>query len=141
MRHLILVIDNEFQLPGVLREGLAPIGFDVVWANVVAILGNEWLKKTQFEGIILNFDMRDHPGMTVLERLHEQGVEIPVIVMSSLSPPEQLEEAVRKGARDYIVKPFDTALLREKCLRHFQPTAIMMSGDRWRTRDSSMWSK
>ena len=46
MRHLILVIDNEFQLPGVLREGLAPIGFDVVWANVVAILGNEWLKKT-----------------------------------------------------------------------------------------------
>ena len=78
--------------------------------------------------------------MAVLERLHEQGVEIPVIVMSSLSPREQLEEAVRKGARDYIVKPFDTALLREKCLG-FQPTVIMMSGDRWRTGDSSMWSK
>ena len=50
MRHLILVIDNEFEIPGVLREGLTPIGFDVVWVNVVAILGNEWLKKTQFEG-------------------------------------------------------------------------------------------
>ena len=121
MRHLILVIDNEFEIPGVLREGLTPIGFDVVWVNVMAILGNEWLKKTQFEGIILNFDMRDHPGMTVLERLHEQGVESPAIVMSSLSSRERLEEAVRKGARDYIVKPFDTALLQEKCLRHFSP--------------------
>ena len=121
MRHLILVIDNEFEIPGVLREGLTPIGFDVVWVNVMAILGNEWLKKTQFEGIILNFDMRDHPGMTVLERLHEQGVKIPVIVMSSRSSRERLEEAVRKGARDYIVKPFDTALLQEKCLRHISP--------------------
>ncbi len=121
MRHLILVIDNEFEIPGVLREGLTPIGFDVVWVNVVAILGNEWLKKTKFEGIILNFDMRDHPGMAVLERLHEQGVEIPVIVMSSLPSHERLEEAVRKGARDYIVKPFDAALLQEKCLRHFSP--------------------
>ena len=121
MRHLILVIDNEFEIPGVLREGLTPIGFDVVWVNVVAILGNEWLKKTKFEGIILNFDMRDHPGLTVLERLQEQGVEIPVIVMSSMPNQERLEAAVRKGARDWIVRPFDTALLQEKCLRHFSP--------------------
>jgi DNA-binding NtrC family response regulator len=121
MRHLILVIDNEFEIPGVLREGLTPIGFDVVWVNVVAILGNEWLKKTKFEGIILNFDMRDHPGLAVLERLQEQGVEIPVIVMSSMPNQERLEAAVRKGARDYIVRPFDTALLQEKCRRHFSP--------------------
>ena len=121
MRHLILVIDNEFEIPGVLREGLTPIGFDVVWVNVVAILGNEWLKKTKFEGIILNFDMRDHPGLAVLERLQEQGVEIPVIVMSSMPNHERLEAAVRKGARDWIVRPFDTALLQEKCLRHFSP--------------------
>jgi DNA-binding NtrC family response regulator len=121
MRHLILVIDNEFEIPGVLREGLTPIGFDVVWINVMAILSNEWLKKTKFEGIILNFDMRDHPGMAVLERLHEQGVQIPIIVMSSMPNCERLEEAVRKGARDYIVRPFDTALLQERCLRHFGP--------------------
>ncbi|MET0516744.1 MAG: response regulator [Nitrospiraceae bacterium] len=121
MRHLILVIDNECEIPGVLREGLTPIGFDVVWVNVLAILENEWLKKTKFEGIILNFDMRDYPGMVVLERLHEQGIEIPVIVMSSVPNCEQLEEAVRKGARDYIVKPFNSSLLQEKCLRHFSP--------------------
>lgn len=121
MRHLILVIDNQFEIPGVLREGLTPVGFDVVWVNVVAILGNEWLKKTKFEGIILNFDMQDHPGMDVLERLQEQGVEIPVIVMSSKANRKQLEAAVRKGARDYVVRPFDTALLQEKCLRHFSP--------------------
>ena len=121
MRHLILVIDNQFEIPGVLREGLTPIGFDVVWVNVVAILGNEWLKKTKFEGIILNFDMPDHPGMAVLERLHEQGVEIPVIVMSTMPDRKRLEAAVRMGARDYIMRPFDTALLQEKCLRHFSP--------------------
>ena len=119
MRHLILVLDNEFETPGMLREVLTPIGFEVVWVNVAAILSNEWLKKSTFEGIILNYDMRDHPGATVLERLQEQGVEIPVIVMSSPSNRDQLEYAVRNGARDYIMKPIDTAELQKKCLRHF----------------------
>lgn len=119
MRHLILVLDNEFETPGMLREALAPIGFEVAWVNVEAILSNKWLKKSKFEGIILNCDMRDHLGATVLQRLHEQGVEIPVIVMSSPSNREQLEYAVRSGASDYIVKPIDTVELQTKCLRHF----------------------
>jgi DNA-binding NtrC family response regulator len=119
MRHLILVLDNEFETLGLLREQLTPIGFEVVWVNVAAVLGNEWLKKTQFEGILLNFDMRNHPGMTVLQRLREQNVEIPVIIMSAGANCEQLKEAVRSGARDYIAKPLDIALLQEKCLRHF----------------------
>ena len=119
MRHLILVLDNEFETLGMLRETLTPIGFEVVWVNVAAIMEHGWLKKTNFEGIILNFDMRDYPGMTMLKRLHEQGVEIPVIVMSSRSNGEQF--AVRNGARDYILKPIDTAELQKKCLRHFRP--------------------
>lgn len=119
MRHLILVLDNEFESPGRLREFLTPIGFEVVWVNVAAILSTEWLKKSQFEGIILNYDMREHPGTAVLKRLHEQGVEIPIIVMSSASNREQLEYAVRSGARDYISKPIDPVELQTKCLRHF----------------------
>ena len=120
MRGLILIIDDDFQIPGVLRARLNTIGFYVVWVHVVTILGNQWVKKSKFEGIILNFDMRHHDGMAVLESLHKQRVETPMIVVSSVSPRERLEEAVRKGARDYIVSPFDTELLREKCLRHFQ---------------------
>ncbi|HEY7533806.1 MAG TPA: response regulator [Nitrospiraceae bacterium] len=119
MRHLILVLDNQFETTGMLREALKPIGFEVAWVNVAAVLSNEWLRRSTFEGIILNYDMRDYPGTIVLETLHEQGVEIPVIVMSSPSNRDQLEYAVRNGARDYIVKPIDTAELQKKCLRHF----------------------
>ena len=119
MPHLILVLDNECETPGMLREALTPIGFEVAWVNVAAILGNEWLKRSKFEGIILNYDMRDDLGTTVLKRLHEQGVEIPVIVMSSQSNREQLEYAVRSGACDYVLKPIDPVELQRKCLRHF----------------------
>ena len=125
MRGLVLVIDDDFEAPGVLRARLNTIGFYVVWVHVVTILGNQWVKTSKFEGIIVNFDMRNHDGMAVVESLHTQGVETPVIVVSSASTRERLEEAVRKGARDYIVMPFDTELLREKCLRNFQvPDAI-----------------
>ena len=121
MRHLILMVDNEFEIPGLLRASLTPVGFDVVSVNVPAILADQWLKKATFDGIIMNLDMRDHYGMAVLERLQEQHVEIPVIVISSGSNHEELEEAIRRGARDYILKPIDTELLLGKCLRHFGP--------------------
>jgi DNA-binding NtrC family response regulator len=119
MRHLILVLDNDFETPELLRETLTPVGFEVVWVNAAAILDNEWLKRSKFEGIILNFDMRHHPGVTVLERLYKQGINIPVIVMSSTADREQLEAAVRHGAHDYLLKPLDTAKLQTICLRHF----------------------
>ena len=59
------------------------------------------MKKSKFEGIILNFDMRHHDGMAVLESLHKQRVETPMIVVSHATPRERLEEAVRNGADEY----------------------------------------
>lgn len=128
MRHLILMIDNEFEIPGLLRERLTPTGFDVVWVNVQAVLTDQWLKKPTFGGIIVNLDMRDHAGIAVLERLQKQRVDIPVIVISSGSERERLEEALRKGARDYVLKPIDTELLLQKCLRHFGPPPPSTTG-------------
>ena len=43
-----------------------------------------------------------------------------MIVMSSVPNHARLEEAIRKGARDYILKPVDADILLEKCLRHFE---------------------
>jgi DNA-binding NtrC family response regulator len=125
MRGFILIIDDDCQIPGVLRARLNTIGFYVVWVHVVTILGNQWVKKSSFDGVIVNCDMRHHDGMAVLESLYKQRVEAPMIVVSRAPARDRLEEAMQKGARDYIVSPFDTEQLREKCLRHFQmPDAI-----------------
>jgi len=120
MRGLILMIGDDFEEQGMLRARLNSIGFNVIWVHAATILGNQWVKTSQFEGIILNFDMQHHNGMAVLESLHKLSGETPVIVMSCLSTHERLEETLRKGARDYVSLPEDIDLLREKCLRHFQ---------------------
>jgi DNA-binding NtrC family response regulator len=54
-----------------------------------------------------------------LKTLQKQGAANPVIVMSSGSSHERLDEAIRKGARDFILNPVDTELLLEKRLLHF----------------------
>lgn len=120
MRGLILMIDDDFEIPGLLRARLSAIGFYVVGVPVGAILGNQWVKKSQFSGLFLNLDMHHYDGMVVLESLHKQRVETPMIVMSSVPNHARLEEAIRKGARDYILKPVDADILLEKCLRHFE---------------------
>ena len=41
MRHLSLVLDNEFGTLGMLREALTSIGLEVAWVNVAAIMEND----------------------------------------------------------------------------------------------------
>ena len=66
--------------------------------------------------------------MAVLDQMREHHPKIPVIMMSSLPNGGRLERALRAGARDYIMKPFDYESLFEKCLRHF-PTPSDRPGD------------
>ena len=75
---------------------------------LVTILGNQWAKKSKFEGIILNFDMRHHDGMAVLESLHKQRVETPMIVLSSFSTSRVVGRGGSKRRPGLYCEPVDT---------------------------------
>jgi CheY-like chemotaxis protein len=120
---LILVIDSDFDTVEVLRDRLNDLGFHVLTADSgdqgLAFIREQASSGCPITGILLNVHMPGFDGMAVLARLQNQHPEIPVIMMSSLPNGGRLEEALRQGARDLIMKPFDNEVLREKCLRHF----------------------
>jgi len=65
------------------------------------------LEEEVFDAAIFDLKMPGLTGMELLKWIQEQGPSIPVIIMSAYGEISDAVEAMKLGAKDYIVKPFD----------------------------------
>jgi len=103
----VLLVDDSQVLRTFLRRFLARAvpGGDFVEASD----GNEALKVLEsgdVDLVITDLVMPELDGFGVLEALRDRWPDIPVIVVSGLDDPESLEQALSRGAFDYLTKPF-----------------------------------
>lgn len=106
MKKKILVVDDEESIRWVLGTCLEKAGYSVEYGET----GSEALEKTnseKFSLIILDIKMPDLGGLEVLEELRTNGVDIPVIIITAQNTVKNAIEAMKRGAYDYIAKPFD----------------------------------
>ncbi|MES1984057.1 MAG: response regulator [Pseudomonadota bacterium] len=61
--------------------------------------------------VLLDVRMPDIDGLAVQRRLHEEGIMLPVIIMTGHGDIDMAVTAMRAGAIDFIEKPFDKATL------------------------------
>src|SRR5580698_4841858 len=102
-RPAILVIEDEEKLRRVVGMHLASAGFDVKAAGSA----EEGFKLAEDADLILtDLKLPGMDGLALLEKLGSQNQHAPVIVMSAFGTVENAVEAMRKGAVDFLPKPF-----------------------------------
>lgn len=99
----ILLAEDEKALASVLVHKLNLSGFEVKHAEdgVQAI---EFLKQEKFDLALLDIMMPDLGGFDVLKKIQELNIDLPAIMLSSLSQTEDVVKAKHYGAVDYLVK-------------------------------------
>ena len=101
----VLFVDDDAQMRHSTAQALRLAGF-----QVEALTGGEEalaLAGPGFAGVVVSdIRMPGMDGMTLLERLHEVDPEIPVILVTGHAEVSLAVEAIRKGAYDFIEKPF-----------------------------------
>ncbi len=106
----ILIIDDEKNLRSSLSEFLSLDGFECTGAANgeagLALLENE-----VFDAALLDLKMPGLDGLAVLQKLREGGPSLPVIMMSAHGDIRDAVSAMKLGAVDFLVKPFDPAEL------------------------------
>jgi two-component system response regulator AtoC len=112
---VVLVIDDE---PGV-RESLRVIlqdDFEVLEAPDGAA-GLEVIRSRRIDVALLDVRMPGEPGSAVLPRILALGESIAVILITAVPQVRTAVEAIKAGAYDYVIKPFDAdeilALVRQ----------------------------
>jgi two-component system alkaline phosphatase synthesis response regulator PhoP len=109
----VLVVEDEKSLHETLRLNLEMEGFDVTSAYD----GNEAIKicrEGYFDLIILDIMLPAVDGLSVLETIRLHKIDSPVLILSARNSSADRVAGLRKGADDYLTKPFE---LEELLLR------------------------
>ncbi len=101
----ILVIDDEEIMREILETLLVREGYSVRLASNGAE-GLDLAKALPFDAVIADMMMPGIDGMHVLEELHKHDEELPVVMITAFASMENAITAMKKGAFDYITKPF-----------------------------------
>src|SRR6266700_4193182 len=100
---VIAVIEDEEKYRRVIGLHLASIGYEVKAAGTA----EEGLKHAADADLVLtDLKLPGMDGLALLERLHTANAHTPVIVMSAFGTVEIAVEAMKKGAVDFLPKPF-----------------------------------
>jgi len=102
----VLVVDDEPAMQRVLEIMLRRMGHEVLLAadgqSALGIVQN-----TPLDLVLTDLRMPGMDGIALLAAIRSQGIKTPVIVMTAHGTIESAVAAMRQGAYDYILRPFD----------------------------------
>lgn len=106
----ILVVDDESQLRLTLALMLRQDGYKVeTAANAQEALHS--LREGPFDLMFLDLNMPGMNGIDLLVEIHRLFPKLPVLILTAHATMDSAIQAVRLGARDYLMKPIDPPLI------------------------------
>ncbi|MEQ9397950.1 MAG: sigma-54 dependent transcriptional regulator [Longimicrobiales bacterium] len=124
MSHRILVADDQPDVLEALRLLLKAEGFETETASSPPMVLHA-VEQGDFDLALIDLNYtRDttsgKEGMDLLSQLRQMDATLPVVVMTAWSSVEGAVEAMRRGARDYIEKPWDNERLLTTIKTHVE---------------------
>jgi two-component system, OmpR family, alkaline phosphatase synthesis response regulator PhoP len=112
-KHTVLLVEDEENLHDALKLNLELEGYEIT----SAFDGHEALKKIEeeyFDLIIMDVMLPGVDGISVTENIRLQNNEVPILILSAKNTSADRVAGLKKGADDYLTKPFN---LEELLLR------------------------
>jgi signal transduction histidine kinase len=125
----ILVIDDEIGLRKGCRRVLEPAGY-IVDSAASFREGLNKIKLEQFDLILLDVMMPDGRGVDLLAPIHDQDPETVAVVITGYATVEMAVETIKRGAYDFIAKPFTTDLLLTTVQRGLEKRRLSLDAQR-----------
>ena len=114
MEQLIYLIDDDHAIRCSLSSLLATMGWrTVTFPNTLDFQQNISDPQALSGCLLLDIRMPGKSGLTLLEEWQQQGLELPVIIMTGHGNIELCRRAFKNGAFEFLTKPIDADLLIE----------------------------
>ena len=109
----ILVVEDDTELANLLAEQLELAGMNTQVYNkaapVVTFLGKNFANL-----MLLDVNLPDQSGFTLMEELKRQNIAVPTIFLTGADSEVNRIKGLEIGGDDYIVKPFNAETLKTK---------------------------
>jgi len=100
----VIVVDDQALVREGIRVLLQVAGIDVVAEAEDGRAALEAIAEHRPEVVLMDLRMPRFDGIWALEQLHEQGDEVPTLVLTTFDDDELVLRALRAGARGYLLK-------------------------------------
>lgn len=117
----ILLVEDDIDLRMAIQDTLESAGYRVT----AACNGQQALESLQdctAELVISDINMPVMDGVTLLKKINENIQDVPVVLITAFGTIEQAVEAMRYGAVDYLVKPFEAEVLINAVIQNIRET-------------------
>lgn len=105
----ILIVDDAVFMRTVLKKMLEEDGYEVVAEASNGLEAIKMAKEHRPDVVTLDITMPEMDGVTALPDILEASPESKVIMCSAMGQQPMVVEAIKSGAKDFIVKPFQKA--------------------------------
>ena len=107
MKNKILIVDDAMLMRIMLRDIFEGSGYEVVGEADDADLALELYRETSPDLVTMDITLTTTSGIDAISRILDYDSDARIIVISALEQRKIVMEALRLGARDFIIKPFE----------------------------------
>ncbi len=125
----ILVVDDEPSMRRILSSNLKQEGYEVIEAGSIA-LARRALAEDPLDAVITDQKLGDGEGLDVLASAREADSTLAVVFLTAFATVELAVESMRRGAFDFITKPFMPEVLLATARRAVEHTELLRENTR-----------
>jgi len=111
MNQTILIIDDDPSMQSSLSKTLTKAGYQI-FQGMTIHAGRELFQRENPDLVLLDLKLPDGDGREFFDELHDLNEETPVMILTAFPDMKGAISLMRKGAFDYLVKPFDLQELK-----------------------------
>ena len=126
----LLIVEDDVKIAALIEKGMREAGFEVD-VRRDGTSGLSQALSAHYDAAVIDIMLPGMDGLTLIERLREQRISTPVLILSARQSVDDRIEGLQKGGDDYMVKPFSFSelLARIQALirrdkKHGEPTTL-----------------
>ncbi|MCW5774297.1 MAG: sigma-54-dependent Fis family transcriptional regulator [Rhodospirillaceae bacterium] len=141
MAHEILIVDDEADIRTIIADTLADEGYDTrVAADADSALAAIRARRPSLVLLDIWLEGSRIDGMGVLDAIRAEHPSVPVVMISGHGTIEVAVAAIRKGAYDFLEKPFQTDRLLLVCQRAVEAARLRRENEELKFRAGVDWN-
>jgi two-component system chemotaxis response regulator CheY len=106
--HAVLIVDDADFMRDILREIVQDLGWTVAAEAADGTQAIALYRQQKPDLVLLDITMPGMDGNEALQAILEHDPAARVVMITALGQKEQVLAAIKLGARDFVIKPFDT---------------------------------
>jgi two-component system chemotaxis response regulator CheY len=112
----VLVVDDSRIMRAILTEHLSGCGFEVLQATDANEGLQQFRANSDIALVTIDRNMPEHDGMELVQWIRQEphGEAVRLLMITSETEQRHMHRALQSGVDEYLMKPFDEAMLRSK---------------------------